>query len=137
MLKNIGSYIIFFAIAAITAYLVNEYLVFQLALLALAWCILFGFEYAMNGGSIFRCLLEDFSLYGFNGQQRRAEFAKKQLNPNHDITICGSKRVWKSRAAYSKAQYIECGNDILGRGYYFWLSKIIIPLAIAIYLIIK
>jgi hypothetical protein len=137
MFKKIGNYAVLTVIIALIAYLVKHYLVFQLALVVLFWLAFFGFEYAINGGSITRCLPEDFRLYGVNGEQKRAIFAKKKLNPDYDSTICGTKRTWHSREEYTEKEYIECGNDILGKGYYFWFSKLIIPFSIALYLIVK
>ena len=131
----IGTYIVLTAILALSAYLVQQYLVFQLAVLALVWFAFFGLEYAMNGGSIKQCLPQDILLFGFGGEQKRAEFAKKQLNPNVDTTISGSKRMWHSKDEHNEQDYIDCGNDILSTGAYFWFSKFIIPLAIALYLI--
>jgi hypothetical protein len=137
MFKEIRDYIIAISILGLIAFLVNQFLIAQLALLILCWFGFFGLEYAINGGSIKRCFPEDFSLYGINGEARRAEFAKKQLCPKYDATVCGSKRTWHSRDNYSEKEFIECGNDILGKGYYFWISKFIIPIAIATFLIIK
>jgi hypothetical protein len=137
MFKQARDYALLIAILAVTAYLVHQFLIMQLALLCLVWLGFFGFEYAMNGGTIKRCFPEDFALYGINGEKNRAEFAKKQLEPSRSTILCGGKKIWRSSDNHDQAQYIACGNDILGKGYYFWLSKIIIPLIIALYLIIN
>lgn len=115
------------------AFLVANFKVAQLALLAFIWIALFSAEYALNGGTLWRCFKEDLSLYGINGSQRRGEFAKKELSGIANTTISGSKRMWRSEEShsYTEKDYIDCGNDILGRGYYFWISKFIIPITIA------
>lgn len=92
MFKEIRDYLIALSIIGIAAYLVNQYLIMQLVLLTLSWFTFFGFEYALNGGSIKRCFPEDLLLYGFKGQSERAKFAKKQLNPKYNSTICGAKK---------------------------------------------
>jgi hypothetical protein len=135
MLKKIFVWVVITSIMVASIYLVKQYLAAQLTLLVLAWLAFFGLEYALNGGTIRRCFPEELSLYGFSGEQNRTAFAKKQLLVDYDSTICGSKKTWYSREKHTEEQYVECGNDILGKGYYFWASKCIIPLGIALYLV--
>jgi hypothetical protein len=135
MFKELGIFVAMLLITCVLAYLVNQFLVAQLILLILCWIGFFSFEYAINGGSLKTDLISDFEYFGFNGQAKRTEFAKLQLSKDYDNTIITSKRSWSSKEEYTEKEYIECGNDILGSGYYFWISKFLIPFSIATYLI--
>lgn len=135
MFKETKHFVILFFATLIFSLLFKSHLFSSLSLLALFWIGFFSFEYAINGGSLKRCLIEDFSLFGINGKKHRAAFAKRELSDNS--AILGLKNTWTLKEIYSDEQYLECGNDILGKGYYFWTSKFVIPISIAIYLIYK
>ena len=137
VLVNIAAFFIFIAIVASVlgvVYLAKEYFLVNLAVIGLIWFGFFAFEYAINGGSFWRCFKEDFKLFGINGLKHRINFVKKEFKNLPNLTICGNKKSWSMKdGGFTEQEYLDCANDVLGKGYYFWISKFVVPLGIVLF----